>query len=90
MSTETKDKKTQNTPLKSAVDCVGWFEKIANETTQDQHSIAQANARSACVKGVMGIQKLLLDYRRFVAQSGGTLHEMQKFFAPEQKQIAAK
>lgn len=67
-------------PLKVAKDCVSWAEKVANEVTQDPHSISQANARAACVKVLPGIKKLQLDYARFKAKNGA-LSDMQEFFA---------
>ncbi len=67
------DKKAEKLPLRNMDDCVEWFERIANDATQDPHSIAKANARAACVKGVMGLHKLMLDYRRFASKAGTTI-----------------
>ena len=75
--------------LKTAVGCVNWFEKIANEITKDQLAIAMSNNRVACVKGALGIPALILKYKKFEALHGA-VPEVREFITTavvEQKQI---
>lgn len=81
-------KKKDHVPLKTAQDCVAWVEKIANEAEEKQTSIALANSRMSCVKGLLGVQKLLLEYKRLSQQAGaGQIHELAMFFAQTPKQL---
>ena len=73
--------KTKNIPLKTAEDCAMWFEKSANEVKEDANSIAQNNTRMGCVKGLLSIYKIRLDYERMVRKDGGKVHAFQKFLA---------
>lgn len=85
------EKKKEVVPLRTAQDCVNWVEKIANDAEKENTSIALANARMSCVKGLLGVQKLLIEYKRLAAQAGtGQIHELQMFFASRPAQIEKK
>ena len=73
--------KSKYVPLKTAQDCITWFEKSANEVKEDANSIAQNNTRMGCVKGILSIYKLRLDYERMTRKNGGEVRAFQKFLA---------
>ncbi len=67
--------------LRTAEDCIAAFEEIGNSVTMDKESIAAANAKSLCVKGVIDIMRLEMDYNRLTSKGGGKIHTVSKFLA---------
>jgi len=71
-------------PLRTAEDCVKWFEKTINEMKESNVSIALGNGRASVIKGIIGLKKLQMDYAKMVKQ-GAKVIGMTEFLQIEQK-----
>jgi hypothetical protein len=76
-------KKQSRMPLKTLADALAWSERSINEAEPNSTSIAQTNARTACIKTLYGGFRLALDYAKLVRQ-GAKIKEMANFVQLDQ------
>ena len=68
--------KAKHMPLKTMADAQVWLEKTVNDANENVTSISQANARVGCVKTMMAVYRLGLDYAK-LSMRGAKVKELE-------------